>query len=84
MTAHRSFADGQQSEASLREILSVGTSAGGARAKAIVAWSPSTHEIRSGQVDDRPDGRKLHMQSLGALAHIWAESDSPFTLEACP
>ena len=36
--------------AGLTEILRVGTSAGGARAKAIVAWNPRTHEVRSGQV----------------------------------
>jgi serine/threonine-protein kinase HipA len=34
----------------LREILRVGTSAGGARAKAIIAWNPTTNEVRSGQV----------------------------------
>jgi serine/threonine-protein kinase HipA len=34
----------------LKEILRVGTSAGGARAKAIVAWNPDTNEVRSGQV----------------------------------
>lgn len=127
-------------ESSLQTILRVGTSAGGARAKAIIAWNPETDEVRSGQVDagsgftywllkfdgvrggaadrgsalddpvgygriehayhrmavaagitmsecrlleengrchfmtrrfDRtPSGRKLHMQSLGALAHL--------------
>lgn len=122
--------------AAVRDILAVGTSAGGARAKAIIAWNPRTQEIRSGQIDqgpefehwlmkfdgvsgnrdkelldpqgygaieyaysimakaagmtmtecrlleesgrrhfmtrrfDRPDGRKLHMQSLGALVHF--------------
>jgi serine/threonine-protein kinase HipA len=34
----------------LQEILRVGTSAGGARAKAIVAWNRATNEVRSGQV----------------------------------
>jgi serine/threonine-protein kinase HipA len=37
-------------ETSLQEILHVGTSAGGARAKAIIAWNPQTNEVRSGQV----------------------------------
>jgi serine/threonine-protein kinase HipA len=119
----------------MRQMLSVGTSAGGARAKAVIAWNPETDELRSGQLDagagfeywllkfdgvkdgrspgesegyglielayaqmaaaagvemmpcrvwpeggrrhfmtkrfDRVDGgRKLHMQSLGALAHL--------------
>jgi serine/threonine-protein kinase HipA len=38
-------------EESLQTILRVGTSAGGARAKAIIAWNPETNEVRSGQVD---------------------------------
>ena len=37
--------------AALAQILQVGTSAGGARAKAVVAWNPSTNEIRAGQFD---------------------------------
>jgi serine/threonine-protein kinase HipA len=43
------FAGTDKAEA-LREILRVGTSAGGARAKAIIAWNPDTNEVRSGQV----------------------------------
>ncbi len=35
----------------IEDILRVGTSAGGARAKAIVAWNPHTNQFRSGQVD---------------------------------
>jgi serine/threonine-protein kinase HipA len=121
----------------LADILRVGTSAGGARAKAVIAWNEETHEVRSGQIEagdgfgywllkfdgvsgnrdkenedprgygvteyayhlmaraagismsecrlmeeggrrhfmtrrfDRlPGGEKLHMQSLGALAHL--------------
>lgn len=34
----------------LEEILRVGTSAGGARAKAVLAWNETTGEFRSGQV----------------------------------
>lgn len=34
----------------LTDILTVGTSAGGARAKAVIAWNPQTNEVRSGQV----------------------------------
>ena len=131
-----SFLDNHREEA-LRDILRVGTSAGGARAKAVIAWNPKTNEVRSGQVkadpgfehwllkfdgvsgnkdkeledptgygaieyayyrmatdagitmstcllmeendrrhfmtkrfDRLPDGGKLHMQSLGALAHF--------------
>lgn len=131
-----SFVDPHREQA-LREILRVGASAGGARAKAVIAWNPTTNEVRSGQVkapsgfeswllkfdgvghdrdrdladprgfgaieyayslmaksagirmsdcrlfeengrrhfmtkrfDRRDDGQKLHMQSLGALAHL--------------
>lgn len=35
----------------LKEILRVGTSAGGARAKALIALDPHTNEVRSGQLD---------------------------------
>lgn len=38
-------------EQALADILRVGTSAGGARAKAVIAWNPDTGEVRSGQVD---------------------------------
>lgn len=36
--------------AALRSIIEVGTSAGGARAKAVIALNPNTDEIRSGQL----------------------------------
>ncbi len=45
-----SFANEDKADA-LRDILSVGTSAGGARAKAVIAWNPETNEVRSGQVE---------------------------------
>jgi serine/threonine-protein kinase HipA len=67
----------------LAQIIQVDTSAGGARAKAVIAWNPQTNEIRSGQVQTekgfeywlikfdgvRGNGGKIHMQTLGALAH---------------
>lgn len=48
-----SFAD-HHKEYALREILRVGASAGGARAKAVIAWNPATNEVRSGQVKAPP------------------------------
>ena len=42
---------GQDDTAGLEDILSVGTSAGGARAKAVLAWNSDTGEFRSGQVE---------------------------------
>ncbi|MGO9088392.1 MAG: type II toxin-antitoxin system HipA family toxin [Candidatus Sulfotelmatobacter sp.] len=38
-------------KAALANIIHVGTSAGGARAKAVIAWNPKTNTIRSGQFD---------------------------------
>lgn len=38
-----------QHEEDISAILTVGTSAGGARAKAVIAWNPNTNEVRSGQ-----------------------------------
>lgn len=47
---------GEQPDADdLTEIIRVGTSAGGARAKAVIAWNETTGEIRSGQLD-QPTG----------------------------
>ena len=41
---------GEDDADALEDILSVGTSAGGARAKAVLAWNRKTGEFRSGQV----------------------------------
>ncbi len=38
----------------VQQIISVGTSAGGARAKAVIAWNQTTNEVRSGQVNTDP------------------------------
>jgi len=43
-----------QAEAALANIIRVGTSAGGARAKAVVAWNRKAKQIRSGQFDLAP------------------------------
>jgi len=42
------FAD-RENERAVRDILRVGSSAGGARAKALIAWNPRTNQVRSGQ-----------------------------------
>ena len=41
---------GDGGEQGLLDILSVGTSAGGARAKAVIAFNPATQQVRSGQL----------------------------------
>ncbi len=138
----------EDDHAVLEDILRVGTSAGGARAKAVLAWNPETGEFRSGQLpagsgfeywllkfdgvsdsdhpslagpqgygqieyayhlmavaagismeacrlhheggrchfmtrrfDRTPDGGKLHMQSLGAMAHFDYQQPSSWSYE---
>src|SRR3546814_15132085 len=51
---HGDLADDAHAQAALANIIRVGTSAGGARAKAVVAWNPDTGELRSGQFDAAP------------------------------
>ena len=41
----------EKRKAALGDILRVGTSAGGARAKAVIAWNRQTNEVRSGQIE---------------------------------
>lgn len=42
---------GKDDQEAINDILRVGTSAGGARAKAILAWNRKTNEFKSGQLD---------------------------------
>jgi serine/threonine-protein kinase HipA len=46
--------EGQDDRKALEEIIRVGTSAGGARAKAVLAWNEETGEFHSGQLDAGP------------------------------
>ena len=48
------FDGDRETEAAITNLIQVGTSAGGARAKAVIAWNPETHEIRSGQLPADP------------------------------
>jgi serine/threonine-protein kinase HipA len=57
LTHHRNLAgrfSGQSRGKALADILKVGTSAGGARAKAVIAWNRQTDEVRSGQLPAGP------------------------------
>lgn len=48
---HERLIDDQRDQhTALSHILAVGTSAGGARAKAVIAWNAATGEVRSGQL----------------------------------
>jgi serine/threonine-protein kinase HipA len=54
-----------------QEILDIGSSAGGARAKAVIGWNPQTNEVVSGQLDLPPGFEhwllKFDVGTAGAL-----------------
>jgi len=50
-----SFAVDHEAKAALANIIKVGTSAGGARAKAVIAWNPKTDEFAVDSSTSRPD-----------------------------
>ena len=56
----------QTDEEALLTILRVGTSAGGARPKAVVAYNPVSGDLRSGQVD-APDGYEHWLLKLDGV-----------------
>ncbi len=60
--------------AALAQIIQVGTSAGGARAKAAIAWNPKTREIRAGQfdVDEGFEHWLLKLDGMGADKELGA------------
>lgn len=68
--------DDEDSQA-LSEILRVGTSAGGARAKAIIAWNPETNEVRSGQVAAEKGFEHWILKLDGVSANRDRERDDP-------
>lgn len=53
LASREAFATGvvEEDAGAVADLLRVGTSAGGARPKAVVAWNPETGVLRSGQVD---------------------------------
>jgi len=61
------FDGDKETEVAIRNIIQVGISAGGARAKAIIAWNPDTKEIRSGQmqVEDGFEHWLLKLDGVG-------------------
>jgi serine/threonine-protein kinase HipA len=71
-----SFAPGRRHEG-LEDILRVGTSAGGARAKAIIAWNRETNEVRSGQVKAPPGFDYWLLKFDGVSANRDKELDDP-------
>lgn len=61
----------------IEDILRVGTSAGGARAKAILAWNPKTNEFRSGQVDVKEGFEHWLMKFDGVTNNLNLELSDP-------
>lgn len=57
----------EDKKAAIADILRLGTSAGGQRAKAIIAYNSQTQEIRSGQVE-APDGFEHYLIKLDGVS----------------
>ena len=79
--AHRddlqaSFGQAERAEA-LNDILRVGTSAGGARAKAVIAWNRVTDEVRSGQVVAEADFEYWLLKFDGVTGNRDKELEDP-------
>jgi serine/threonine-protein kinase HipA len=62
---------------SLHRLIEVGTSAGGARAKAVVAYNEATGEIHSGQFD-APDGFEHWLVKFDGVGTDPTREDDPF------
>ncbi|MBI3550039.1 MAG: type II toxin-antitoxin system HipA family toxin [Elusimicrobia bacterium] len=64
-------------EAALRSIIEVGTSANGARAKAVIGWNRKTSEIRSGQFELLPGFEHwlLKFDGMGQDRELGASQD---------
>ncbi len=71
------IADEDHANASLRSIIEVGTSAGGARAKAVIAWNRKTGEIKAGQLDAPDDFEYwlLKFDGMGKDDELGASAD---------
>ncbi len=62
---------------SIEDILRVGTSAGGARAKALIAWNRTTNEVRSGQIEAGADFEYWLMKLDGVSGNRDNEFNDP-------
>jgi serine/threonine-protein kinase HipA len=70
------FAEPRRAQA-MKDILRVGTSAGGARAKAVITWNPATNEVRSGQMAAGPGFEHWLLKLDGVTGNKDKESDDP-------
>lgn len=71
------LASNHLAKAALAQIIQVGTSAGGARAKAVIAWNPTSNEIRAGQFDVAPgfEHWMLKFDGMGANRELGESED---------
>lgn len=86
VAAARSMVSGEFTNAlathdALRQLIHVGTSAGGARAKAVIAYNPKTKEIKSGQLEV-PDGFEHWIVKLDGVSADPMREFDPFTAGA--
>lgn len=75
-------------EKAMLDILKIGTSAGGARPKAVIAYNPKTGEVRSGQ-GSVPEGFEHHLLKLDGVSgeqfgdsHGWGRVEYAYYLMA--
>ena len=71
-----SFHDDDRAQA-VKDILLVGTSAGGARAKALIAYNPATGAVRSGQVSVEPGFEHWILKFDGVSGNRDKDLDDP-------
>lgn len=74
---HGNLENEDSTKAALRNIIEVGTSAGGARAKAVIAWNADTNEIVAGQMH-APEGFEhwlLKFDGMGTDRELGASQD---------
>jgi serine/threonine-protein kinase HipA len=66
-----------EAHSALANILRVGTSAGGARTKAVIAWNPEANIVRSGQFDAAPGFEHwlLKFDGVGTDAELGTGAD---------
>ena len=62
----------------LRQLIQVGTSAGGARAKAVIAYNPASGQIRQGQLNS-PDGFEHWLIKLDGVGSDKGRDYDPFS-----
>ena len=62
-------------EEAMATIIKIGTSAAGARAKALIAWNPETNEVRTGQVTPPPGFESWILKFDGVQDQLLGESE---------